>query len=179
MLVYYVFKIIVNIKFPFNFLVISWSWVHNPKDILINNFIAVTTFHARWINMMFLCYRLLAKELQGKDCWKQYLDYERSLIKREINKCWIDFFKKCIQTDIIPAFLKFRVPDNGSFQPTVAHNFQRRILKRELNKANATLYEHEQKVNDTHEILRQIDVILQSLQWFFIQGWQYRTFIWK
>ena len=109
---------------------------------------------------MFLWYRLLAKELQGKDCWKQYLDYEWSLIKRERNKCRIDFFKKCIQTDIIPAFLKFRVPDNGCFQPAVVRNFQRRILKRELNKANATLYEHERKVNDTREILRQIDVIL-------------------
>ena len=38
-------KFILNIKFPFYFLVISWRWVCNPKYILINNFIAVTTFH--------------------------------------------------------------------------------------------------------------------------------------
>ena len=63
--------------------------------------------------------------------------------------------KKCIQTDI-PAFLRFRVPNNGCFETTAVHNFQRRLLKGELNKANVTLYEHERKVNDTHEKLRQI-----------------------
>ena len=105
---------------------------------------------------MFLLYHLLAKELQRKDCWKQYLDYEWSLIKRERSKCRIDFLKKCIQTDIIPAFLKFRVPHNGCFEPAVVHNFQQRLLKGELNKANVTLYEHERKVNDTREKLRQI-----------------------
>ena len=105
---------------------------------------------------MFPPYHLLAKELRRKDCCKQYLDYKRSFIKRERNKCQIDIFKKCIQTDIVPAFLKFRVPNNGSFEPTVVHNFQRRILKGELNKANVALYEHKKKVNDTHEKLRQI-----------------------
>ena len=93
---------------------ISWRWVYNPKN-LINNFIAVITFHTWLINVMFLPHGPLAKELQRKDCWKQYLDYEQSLIKRERNKCWIDFLKKCIKTDIIPAFLKFRVPNNDCF----------------------------------------------------------------
>ena len=105
---------------------------------------------------MFLPYHLLTKELQRKDCWKQYLDYERSLIKREINKCRIDFLEKSIQTNIIPAFLKFRVPNNGCFEPTVVHNFQRRLLKGELNKVNVTSDEHKQKVNDTGEKLRQM-----------------------
>ena len=68
----------------------------------------------------------------------------------------MDFLKKCIQTDIILAFHKFRVPNNDCFKPTVVHNFQRRLLKGELSKANVTLYEHEQKVNDTREKLRQI-----------------------
>ena len=81
----------------------------------------------------------MAKELERKDCWKQYLDYKQSLIKREINKCRIDFLKKCIQTDIIPAFFKFRVPNNSCFETTVVQNFQRRLLKGELNKVNVTL----------------------------------------
>ena len=98
---------------------------------------------------MFLPYHLLAKELRRKDCCKQYLDYKRSLIKRERNKCQIDILKKCIQKDIVLAFLKFRVPNNGFFEPTVVHKFQQRLLKGELNKANTTLHEHEQKVNDT------------------------------
>lgn len=45
------------------------------------------------INVMFLPYRFLAKELHRKDCWKQYLNYERSRIERERSKCQIDFLK--------------------------------------------------------------------------------------
>ena len=42
-------KFVVDIKFLFYFLMISWRWVCNPKYILINNFIAVTTLHTKYI----------------------------------------------------------------------------------------------------------------------------------
>ena len=53
-----------------------------------------------------------------------------------------------IRMDIIPTILKFKIRNNGCFEPTVLHNFQRRLLKGELMKARQTLYEHEQKVSD-------------------------------
>ena len=55
---------------------------------------------------MFLPYRPLAKELQRKDWWKQYLDYERSLIKRKRTKCRIDFL---CHTLIVSAVLYSRM----------------------------------------------------------------------
>ena len=67
--------------------------------------------------------------------------------KRERSLCRIDFLEKCWQADIIPKFLKFRVPNNGCFEPTTVHNFQRRLLKNELAKAKSTLKEHKKSVN--------------------------------
>ena len=96
---------------------------------------------------MFLPLRLLAKVLQRTECWKFYLEYDRILQKRERSLCRIDFLEKCWQADIIPKFLKFRVPNNGCFEPTTVHNFQRRLLKNELAKARSTLKEHEKYVN--------------------------------
>ena len=84
---------------------------------------------------MLLPYRLLAKELNRQGYLKEYLDYERARIKRERNKCRIEFLEQCIRNDIIPTFLKFRVPNNGCFEPTVVHNFQRKLLKGEIKTA--------------------------------------------
>ena len=67
---------------------------------------------------MFLPNRHLEKELQRNSYWKQYLEYIRSLIKRERNKCRINFIEAFIRTDIIRTFLKFRIAYNGCFEPT-------------------------------------------------------------
>ena len=110
---------------------------------------------------MFLPYRLLAIVLQRTECWKSFLEYDRILQKRERTLCRIDFLEKCWQADIIPKFLKFRVPNNGCFEPTTVHNFQRRLLKNELAKARSTLKEHEKSVNNKRSKLnRTVDEIL-------------------
>ena len=85
---------------------------------------------------------LLALCLQRSECWKEYMDYERSLKKRVNSCCRIEFIEKCLQADIIPRFLKFRVPENGCFEPTVVHNFQCNLLKVELSKAKKTKETH-------------------------------------
>ena len=93
---------------------------------------------------MFLPFRLLEKVLQRIECWKFYLEYDRILQKRERSLRRIDFLEKCWQAEIIPKFLKFRVPNNGCFEPTTVHNF---LLKNELAKARGTLKEYEKSVN--------------------------------
>ena len=106
-------------------------------------------------NATLLPYRLMAKEFQRLGYWKSYLDYERSLVKRERTICRIQFLKSCMEADIIPSFLRFRVPNNGCFEPTVVHNFQRRLLKGELNKAGVTLENHVKKINEMRDILKE------------------------
>ena len=42
------------------------------------------------------------------------------------------FLENCLRNDVLPSFLKFRVPENGCFERTLVHNFQLRLLRREL-----------------------------------------------
>ena len=97
---------------------------------------------------------LLALCLQRSDCWKEYLDYDRSLKKRVNCQCRIDFIEKCIQADIIPRFLKFRIPENGCFEPRVVHNFQRNLLKAELAKARKQKETHVNVIETKRTLLR-------------------------
>ena len=89
------------------------------------------------------------------------LDYERSLMKCENCKCCIQFIENFRSADVIPKFLKFRIPNNGCFQRTAIHNFQRKLLKQELFKAKKTLAEHKLKVKERRDILK--GFLLQKL----------------
>ena len=42
------------------------------------------------------------------------------------------FLGDCLTNDLIPGFLQFRVPENGCFEETIVHIFQRRLLHKEL-----------------------------------------------
>ena len=113
---------------------------------------------------MFSPYHLLAKTLRLNECLKLYLEYEICLIKREREKCKNLFLESCLQADIIPKFLKFRIPNNGCFEPTVVHNFQRRLLKQELSKAKETILQHDASLDARRSALQQsIPEIWQSI----------------
>ena len=84
---------------------------------------------------MFLPLRLLALELKRRDCWKEYLQYQKHLEKVEINSLRIHFLDNCKRADIIPCFLKFRIPNNGCFNDKSVHNFQRTLLHKEIIEA--------------------------------------------
>ena len=103
---------------------------------------------------MFIPFRLLAISLKRTECWKVFLDYQRSLMKLVNCMCRITFLEQCYQADIIPKFLKFRIPENGCFEPTVVHNFQQNLLKRELNKAKKLKETHQNVVHTTRTMLR-------------------------
>ena len=88
---------------------------------------------------MFLPLRLLAQELKGHDCWKLYLDYTKIRGKIENNKLRIAFLEDCKRADIIPRFLKFRIPNNGCFDQKSVHDFQRNLLRKEIISAKENL----------------------------------------
>ena len=68
----------------------------------------------------------------------------------------IQFVENCESADVFPKFLNFRIPNNGCFEPTVVHNFQRKLLKEELLKAKKALAEHESKVYEKGNILKSV-----------------------
>ena len=100
---------------------------------------------------MILPYRLLAKELQRSCCWKQYLQYQKALCKVECNSLRIKFLENCKRADVIPKFLKFRIPNNGCFDDNSIHNFQKQLLNKELQRAKTDF----QALNTTLEEKRQ------------------------
>ena len=86
--------------------------------------------------------RLLAFILKRKNVWNAVPKYLRTIKKRENTQQRIVFITKCRNADIIPRFLRFRIPTNGCFEPTVVHNFQRKLLNLELESAKVLLKEH-------------------------------------
>ena len=88
---------------------------------------------------MFLSLCLLARELQRSGCWKQYLQYQKAICKVESNSLRIKFLENCKRADIIPKFIKFRIPNNDCFDEKSIHNFQRNLLNKEIHKAKNDL----------------------------------------
>ena len=114
-----------------------WSYIH------LNLLVAT----------MFLAYRLLALELKRSGCFKQYLHYDRAITKLETNSLRVKFLENCRQSDLIPRFLKFRIPNNGCFDEKSVHVFQKTILKKELAKARDNQLLCVQRVNDKRSVL--------------------------
>ena len=51
---------------------------------------------------------------------------------------------------MIPNFLRFRIPANGCFEPTIVHNFQRRLLRGQLLSAEYALKQATRRLTETH-----------------------------
>ena len=103
---------------------------------------------------MFLPLRLLAKELQRHCCLTEYLKYQKHLQKVENCNQRIAFLQKCKHSDIIPSFLKFRIPNNGCFDDGSVHEFQRKLLQKELIQAKKNYKELMSHLNEKREILK-------------------------
>ena len=100
----------------------------------------VSTFYiVLLVATMYLPQRLLAIELKRNGCWKEFLQYQSLLEKYENNYLRIIFLKNCKTSDIIPKFLNFRIPQNGCFDNSTVHTFQKSLLNKEIIKAKEDL----------------------------------------
>ena len=103
---------------------------------------------------MFLPHRLFEIELRRSSCFKDFLLYKRVIDK--VDKCSerIKFLEKCRDSDIIPKFLNFRIPNNGCFDQNSIHEFQRRLLLKEIVTAKKQLAEHDKTLSSRRSSLR-------------------------
>ena len=106
--------------------------------------------------MIFLPIRLLAIELQRSCCWKQYLQYQKALHKLDNNILRVKFLDNCKRADVIPRFLKFRIPSNGCFDEKSIHTFQKTLLNKELQKAKTTTQTLTTTLNERRQQLRSV-----------------------
>ena len=106
---------------------------------MITNNVICWTITNLLLTLMILPLRLLAIELNRNDCWKTYLQYQSALEKVENNNLRLKFIDSCIKSDVIPRFLRFRVPRNGCFDDDSVHTFQKGLLRKELYRAREDL----------------------------------------
>ena len=97
---------------------------------MITNNVICWTITNLLLTLMILPLRLLAIELNRNDCWKTYLQYQSALEKVENNNLRLKFIDSCIKSDVIPRFLRFRVPRNGCFDDDSIHTFQKGLLRK-------------------------------------------------
>ena len=62
--------------------------------------------------------------------------------------------KNCKASDIIPKFLNFRIPQNGCFDNSTVHTFQKSLLNKELIKAKEDLQNVQCKLELKRSALR-------------------------
>ena len=104
---------------------------------------------------MLLPYRLLALELKRSRCWKQFLQYQKFVCNVKTNNLRIKFLENCKKSDLIPRFLKFRIPNNGCFDEKSVHQFQQRLLNKELVRAKEGLKTIHQRLDEKRKTLQE------------------------
>lgn len=64
-----------------------------------------------------------------------YRNYKRSRMKVIRMRINVLFLERCLKNRLIPHFLKFKIPENGTFAQSCVDNFQRKLLKIEFSKS--------------------------------------------
>ena len=103
---------------------------------------------------MFKPFRLVAQELHRSGSWKAFQRYRKSLEKHQKNILRINFLEKCKQSDLIPRFLKFRIPTNGCFDDKAVREFQHKLLRKEIFKAKDDLSSNSERLTENREALK-------------------------
>ena len=66
---------------------------------------------------------------------KTVLNHEKHLNSFNNSQFCLNFLRKCLDTDIIPNVLRFRVPKNGVFSDQAVHSFQIKLFRTEMGRA--------------------------------------------
>ena len=104
---------------------------------------------------MLLPFKLFRKETQRHSCFKDYMNYVMCIDKLDKCNLRIAFLERCRDSNIIPKFLSFRIPQNGCFDNNSVEKFQRGLLLKEIAKARSTFTECTLRVEEKRDILKQ------------------------
>ena len=86
---------------------------------------------------------------------KWFYKYRKTYSQMETTRERIDFLEDCRKADIIPNFLRFRLPKNGCFDQKITHNYQMNLLRKNILNARETLKMQEQKLENTRNTLKE------------------------
>ena len=68
----------------------------------------------------------------------------------------IKFLENCNRAEMIPSFLKFRIPNNGCFDGKSVHEFQRQLLSKEIVRAKNDLKSQNTSLDEKRDKLKRI-----------------------
>ena len=60
----------------------------------------------------------------------------------------VQFLKQCLDNRLIPRFLPFKVPSDGTFNDKAVHSFQLKLLRNELSRASKSKIHHEAELKN-------------------------------
>ena len=92
--------------------------------------------------------------MKMKLTWKIVLDYLKFFKKVQVSVHRLKFLRKCLKNDLIPDFLKFRVPENGVFSDQAVHNFQLKLLRTETSRANEDRKRYEEMLRKARSLVQ-------------------------
>ena len=104
---------------------------------------------------MLLPYRLLTCELARNDCTNIVMQYRKALEKQEKNCLRVKFLSSCLKADVVPRFLKFRIPNNGTFDNKSVLEFQLNLLRKELYGAKTDLETSNGKLETKRSVVKE------------------------
>ena len=96
----------------------------------------------------------LRQILKRKLTWKIVLDYLKFFKKVQVSVHRLKFLRKCLKNDLIPDFLKFRVPENEVFSDQAVHNFQLKLLRTETSRANEDRKRYEEMLRKARSLVQ-------------------------
>ena len=103
---------------------------------------------------MFLPRKLFKIELERNDSWKNFLRYQTALRKSVDQTVRLKFLDNCLKSHIVPKFLKFRIPNNDRFDDKLVHDFQIKLLRKEIFKANTEKLKTSGNLEETRNRLK-------------------------
>ena len=99
---------------------------------------------------------LLKKILYKHNTWICYQRYCKQLAKKINAEKRVKFLNECRINDLVPDFLKFRIPDVNCFEPSTVKNFQLRLLSKELYKAREESKRKADRLDSARQELKKV-----------------------
>ena len=96
---------------------------------------------------------------------KPYLQYQKALEKHLKNSLRIEFLTKWKFAEIIPRFLKFRIPTNGCFDDNSVQEFQQKLLRKEIACAKTDVQSNSEQLTAKRVVIQTAvnDALLPSV----------------
>ena len=124
------------------------------EDIKIPDNLSPKTKEQRKTILINWKFKALKIILNRRNLFRLFKEYKSARLLLAKTSVRTSFLKRCIDNNIIPTFLRFKVPTNGKFTEEAVNAFQTRLLKNEFTNANMQLKSLKDMLKDKRNELK-------------------------